>query len=252
LKFDRVSPYVFDLGFPPRSHFVLAHIPDLKGLHVGHGTFIPAFTEFSAYCRSLAIQRAPYYGPPSAVSNAHSWAYLAALTSMAIDRSMPVLVVDDYGTMIEVIRSQLRQLGFVDVDEAYSGAEALTKMCVRRYGLILSDWHMEPITGLDLLTAIRGDASLKQTPFIMVTGESRSENVVAAKKAGVNGYIVKPFTAQMLKAKIESVFATRAAALPERQPVRVSQSPRPGDASDAMPISDTLQLKFPGRFTSGS
>jgi two-component system chemotaxis response regulator CheY len=171
---------------------------------------------------------------------------------MAIDRSMPVLVVDDYGTMIEVIRSQLRQLGFYDVDEAYSGAEALTKMCVRRYGLILSDWHMEPITGLDLLTAIRGDAGLKQTPFIMVTGESRSDNVVAAKKAGVNGYIVKPFTALRLKAKIESVFATRAAALPERQPVRLSQSPRPGDASDAMPISDTLQLKFPGRFTSGS
>jgi len=171
---------------------------------------------------------------------------------MAIDRSMPVLVVDDYGAMIDVIRGQLRQLGFVDVDEACSGAEALTKMCVRRYGLILSDWHLEPITGLDLLTAIRGDASLKQTPFIMVTGESRSENVVAAKKAGVNGYIVKPFTAEMLKIKIESVFATRAATLPERQPMRVSQSPRPGDALDAMPISDTLQLKFPGRFTSGS
>src|SRR5580700_11853599 len=151
---------------------------------------------------------------------------------MTIDRFMPVLVVDDHGTMIKIVRSQLRQMGFADVDEAKSGAEALTKLCARRYGLILSDWHMEPMSGLDLLTAIRGDASLKQTPFIMVTGESRSENVVAAKKAGVNGYIVKPFTAQMLKAKIESVFATRAATLPERQPVRVSQSPRPGDASD--------------------
>jgi len=165
---------------------------------------------------------------------------------------MPVLVVDDYGTMIEIIRSQLRQLGFVDVDEANNGAEALTKLCVRRYGLIFSDWYMEPITGLDLLTAVRGDASLKQIPFIMVTGESRSENVIAAKKAGVSGYIVKPFTAQMLKAKIESVFATRATPLAERQATHVSRSARSGNASDATPISDTLQLKFPGRFTSGS
>jgi two-component system chemotaxis response regulator CheY len=186
------------------------------------------------------------------VSSTHSWAYFVSLIAMAIDRSTPVLVVDDYGTMINVIRSQLRQLGFADVDEANSGAEALTKMCVRRYGLILSDWHMEPITGLDLLTAIRGDVSLKQTPFIMVTGESRSENVIAAKKAGVNGYIVKPFTTQMLKAKIESVFATRTSALAERQAIREHQSPRAGDALDARPVSDSPQLKFPGRFTSGS
>ena len=99
---------------------------------------------------------------------------------MTIDRYMPVLVVDDHGTMIKVVRGQLRQLGFADIDEANSGAEALTKLCTRRYGLIFSDWHMEPLSGLDLLIAIRGDASLKQTPFIMVTGESRSENVIAA------------------------------------------------------------------------
>jgi len=171
---------------------------------------------------------------------------------MAIDRSMPVLVVDDYVTMINVIRSQLRQLGFIDVDEANSGAEALTKICVRRYGLILSDWHMEPITGFDLLTAIRGDVSLKQTPFIMVTGESRSENVVAAKKAGVNGYIVKPFTAQMLKAKIESVFATRTSPLADRQAVGVPHAAPFGEASGATPNSEAFQLKCPGRFTGGS
>jgi two-component system, chemotaxis family, chemotaxis protein CheY len=169
---------------------------------------------------------------------------------MAIDRFMPVLVVDDHGTMTKVVRSQLRQLGFVDVDEANSGAEALTKMCARRYGLIFSDWHMEPITGLDLLRAVRGDLNFKQIPFIMVTGESRSENVIAAKKAGVSGYIVKPFNAQMLKAKIEAVFATRATALAERQAISVSQSPRFGEASDATPPPDILQLKFPGRFTS--
>jgi two-component system chemotaxis response regulator CheY len=165
---------------------------------------------------------------------------------------MPVLVIDDYGTMINVLRSQLQQLGFVDVDEANSGAEALTKMRVRRYGLILSDWHMGLITGLDLLKAIRGDVILKKTPFIMVTGESRSENVIAAKKAGVNGYIVKPFTVQMLKVKIDSVFATRTSALAERQAIRESQSPRISDALDATPVSDSLQLKFPGRFTSSS
>jgi two-component system chemotaxis response regulator CheY len=171
---------------------------------------------------------------------------------MAIDRFTPILVVDDHGTMIKIVRSQLRQLGFVDVDEANSGDEALTKMCVRRYGLIFSDWHMEPLSGLDLLRAVRGDAGLKRTPFIMVTGESRSENVIAAKKAGVSGYIVKPFNAEMLKAKIEAVFATRTTELAERQGISVSQSLKSGEPSDATPTSDTLQLKFPGRFTSSS
>jgi two-component system chemotaxis response regulator CheY len=165
---------------------------------------------------------------------------------MTIDRFMPVLVVDDHGTMIKIVRSQLRQMGFADVDEANSGAEALTKLCARRYGLIFSDWHMEPVSGLDLLIAIRGDASLKQTPFIMVTGESRPENVIAAKKAGVSGYIVKPFNAQMLKVKIEAVFATRAKAIGERQAMSMSQSPRSSEASDTTPV------KFPGRFTSDS
>jgi two-component system chemotaxis response regulator CheY len=171
---------------------------------------------------------------------------------MAIDRFTPILVVDDHGTMIKIVRSQLRQLGFVDVDEANSGDEALNKMCVRRYGLIFSDWHMEPISGLDLLRAVRGDAGLKQTPFIMVTGESRSENVIAAKKAGVNGYIVKPFNAQMLKAKIEAVFATTTTQPADRQAICVSQSTQSNESSSATSDSDTFQLKFPGRFTSSS
>ena len=159
---------------------------------------------------------------------------------------MPVLVVDDHGTMIKIVRSQLRQMGFADVDEANSGAEALTKLCARRYDLVISDWHMEPVSGLDLLIAIRGDPSLKQTPFIMVTGESRPENVIAAKKAGVSGYIVKPFNAHMLKVKIEAVFATRAKALGERQAMSASHSARTSEASDTTPV------KFPGRFTSES
>ena len=166
---------------------------------------------------------------------------------MAIDRDRPVLVVDDHGAMIRIIRAQLRQLGFQNVDEATSGAEALAKLSKRLYGLIISDWHMEAISGLDLLIAVRGDPELHNVPFIMVTGEHRPENVIAAKKAGVSGYIVKPFDPQMLKAKIETIFATRAAPLPERQPLHTQTS---RGAPLAIPTSNTLQRKFPGRFTS--
>ncbi len=126
---------------------------------------------------------------------------------MALDLSMPVLVVDDYKTMIRIIRNLLKQLGFDDVDEASDGTEALGKMKDRRYGLVISDWNMEPMTGYELLKHVRADASLTKTPFIMVTAESKTENVIAAKKAGVNNYIVKPFNAQTLKGKIEAVFS---------------------------------------------
>jgi two-component system, chemotaxis family, chemotaxis protein CheY len=127
---------------------------------------------------------------------------------MAVDLSMPVLVVDDYGTMVRIIRNLLRQLGFADIDDAADGAAALAKMQCRRYGLVISDWNMEPMTGYDLLRHVRSDPSMAQTPFIMVTAESKTDNVIAAKKAGVNNYIVKPFNAQTLKAKIEAVFIT--------------------------------------------
>jgi two-component system chemotaxis response regulator CheY len=126
---------------------------------------------------------------------------------MALDLSMPVLVVDDYKTMIRIIRNLLKQLGFEDVDEASDGTEALGKMKERRYGLVISDWNMEPMTGYELLKHVRADPSLGRTPFIMVTAESKTENVIAAKKAGVNNYIVKPFNAQTLKGKIEAVFS---------------------------------------------
>jgi len=131
---------------------------------------------------------------------------------MALDPSMPVLVVDDYNTMIRIIRNLLRQIGFADVDEANNGAAALTKMRTKRYGLVISDWNMEPMTGYDLLQQVRSDPGLGETPFIMVTAESKTENVIAAKKAGVNNYIVKPFNAQTLKAKIEAVFAEKSEA----------------------------------------
>jgi two-component system chemotaxis response regulator CheY len=126
---------------------------------------------------------------------------------MAVDPSMPILVVDDYGTMIRIIRNLLRQLGFEDVDDAPDGCIALSKMQIKRYGLVISDWNMEPMTGYELLKQVRSDARLSSIPFIMVTAESKTENVIAAKQAGVNNYIVKPFNADTLKTKIDAVFA---------------------------------------------
>ena len=125
---------------------------------------------------------------------------------MAVDLSMPVLVVDDYSTMIRIIRNLLKQLGFENVDDASDGSSALAKLRERRYGLVISDWHMEPMTGYALLQVVRADPRLADLPFIMVTAESKTENVIAAKKAGVSNYIVKPFNAQTLRTKIESVF----------------------------------------------
>ncbi|RMF10332.1 MAG: response regulator [Alphaproteobacteria bacterium] len=125
---------------------------------------------------------------------------------MSVDLSMPVLVVDDYKTMIRIIRNLLKQLGFSDVDDAADGTEALEMLRKKKYGLVISDWNMEPMTGYELLKEVRSDESLARTPFIMVTAESKTENVIAAKKAGVNNYIVKPFNAATLKSKIDAVF----------------------------------------------
>ena len=138
---------------------------------------------------------------------------------MAVDLAIPILIVDDYNTMVRIIRNLLRQLGFADIDDAPDGAAALAKLRAKKYGLVISDWNMEPMTGYDLLKEVRADPALGNTPFIMVTAESKTENVIAAKKAGVNNYIVKPFNAQTLKGKIEAVFedvsvAERTGALP--------------------------------------
>jgi two-component system chemotaxis response regulator CheY len=125
---------------------------------------------------------------------------------MAVDHSMPVLIVDDYKTMIRIIRNLLKQLGFGNVDDAVDGTAALTMMRQKDYGLVISDWNMEPMTGYELLREVRADDRLSRTPFIMVTAESKTENVIAAKKAGVNNYIVKPFNAATLKTKIDAIF----------------------------------------------
>ncbi len=113
---------------------------------------------------------------------------------MAVDLSMSVLVVDDYNTMIRIIRNLLKQLGFEHIDDASDGSAALNKMRGKKYGLVISDWNMEPMSGYDLLREVRADPNLATTPFIMITAESKTENVIAAKKAGVNNYIVKPYT----------------------------------------------------------
>ncbi len=125
---------------------------------------------------------------------------------MSLDVAMPILVVDDYKTMVRIIRNLLKQLGFNNVDDAADGVEALSKLREKKYGLVISDWNMEPMTGYELLKEVRSDDALNRTPFIMVTAESKTENVIAAKKAGVNNYIVKPFNAQTLKGKINAVF----------------------------------------------
>jgi two-component system chemotaxis response regulator CheY len=118
---------------------------------------------------------------------------------------MKILVVDDYATMRRIVRNLLTQIGYTDIDEAGDGVSALAKLRESKFGLIISDWNMEPMTGLQLLKEIRADAKLAPIPFIMVTAESKTENVIAAKQAGVNNYIVKPFNADTLKQKIQAV-----------------------------------------------
>ena len=124
---------------------------------------------------------------------------------MVMDKSMNVLIVDDYKTMLRIIRNLLKQIDINNVEEATDGAEALAKLRAGSFGLVISDWNMLPMTGLQLLHEVRADARLKATPFIMITAESKAENVVAAKQAGVSNYIVKPFNAETLREKITKV-----------------------------------------------
>ncbi len=124
---------------------------------------------------------------------------------MSIDTNMNVLIVDDYKTMLRIIKNLLSQIGFENVDEATDGDMAFTKLKEKKYGLVISDWNMEPVSGYELLKKVRAVDAMKELPFIMVTAESKTENVVAAKQAGVSNYIVKPFNAETLRSKIESV-----------------------------------------------
>ncbi len=131
---------------------------------------------------------------------------------MNLDPTMPILVVDDYQTMVKIMRNLLKQIGFENVDDASNGAAALEKLQAKKYGLVISDWNMEPMTGFELLQKVRESGENTDVPFIMVTAESKTDNIVAARRAGVSNYLVKPFNQQSLKAKIDQVFAAKAAA----------------------------------------
>ena len=126
---------------------------------------------------------------------------------MAVDTNMRVLIVDDYKSMLSILRKLLEQINFNNVEEAIDGSEALEKLKEddAKYGLIISDWNMEPMNGIQLLRQVREEDALKLIPFIMISAESKSENVIAAKDAGVSSFIVKPFSAGTLKAKMVSV-----------------------------------------------
>lgn len=128
---------------------------------------------------------------------------------MPVNLEMKVLIVDDSRPMLKIIRNLLKQIGLNNVEEASDGVTGLEKLRAtdEKWGLIVSDWNMEPgMNGLPFLKEVRADEKLKAIPFIMITAESKTDNVIAAKQAGVNNYIVKPFNAETLKGKIAAVF----------------------------------------------
>ncbi len=132
---------------------------------------------------------------------------MSALDS--ISRSLPILVVDDFSTMRRIVKTCLKQLGFENVTEAEDGQVALTKLQTQEFKLIISDWNMPNMMGIDLLKAVRASDNLKAIPFLMVTAEAQKENVLEAAKAGVSNYIVKPFTSDQLQTKLEAIFTKK-------------------------------------------
>lgn len=127
---------------------------------------------------------------------------------MAFDTSIKVLVVDDFATMRRIVKGVLKGLGFNQIIEAGDGTAALQELKKESVGLIVSDWNMPKMTGLDLLKAVRADEKLKSIPFIMVTAEGQKDNVIDAVKAGVSNYIVKPFTPETFGEKLEKVLGS--------------------------------------------
>jgi len=123
-----------------------------------------------------------------------------------LDKNMKILVVDDFSTMRRIIKNLLRDLGFTNVAEADDGSTALPMLQNGDFDFVVTDWNMPGMQGIDLLREIRKDDNLKHMPVMMVTAEAKKEQIVAAAQAGVNGYIVKPFTAATLKGKLEKIF----------------------------------------------
>jgi two-component system chemotaxis response regulator CheY len=127
------------------------------------------------------------------------------------DPNMKFLVVDDFATMRRIVRNLLKELGFVNVDEAEDGNAALQKLRGSKFDFIVTDWNMPNMTGIELLRAVRADPTLKHLPVLMVTAEAKKENIIEAAQAGASGYVVKPFTAATLDEKLKKIFATMAA-----------------------------------------
>jgi two-component system, chemotaxis family, chemotaxis protein CheY len=122
------------------------------------------------------------------------------------DHKMKILVVDDFSTMRRIVKNVLKQLGFDNVEEAEDGAQALSKLKTGGFGFVVSDWNMPNMDGLEFLKSVRADAMLKDTPILMVTAEAEKDKVVTAIQAGVNSYVVKPFTAEIFKEKMDRIF----------------------------------------------
>lgn len=123
-----------------------------------------------------------------------------------VNKNIKILVVDDFPTMRRIIRNLLKELEFVNVDEAEDGAVGLEKLRGGNYGFVVSDWNMPNMDGLAMLQAIRADPSMAKLPVLMVTAEAKKENIIAAAQSGANGYVVKPFTATTLEEKITKIF----------------------------------------------
>ena len=125
---------------------------------------------------------------------------------MVLDKNMKILVVDDFSTMRRIIKNLLKDLGFANIQEADDGSTALPMLQQGDFDFVVTDWNMPGMQGIDLLRAIRADANLKHIPVLMVTAEAKKEQIVAAAQAGVNGYVIKPFTAATLKEKLAKSF----------------------------------------------
>lgn len=125
---------------------------------------------------------------------------------VALDKDMKILIVDDFSTMRRIIKNLLRDLGFTNTSEADDGQTALPMLQNGNFDFLVTDWNMPGMTGIELLKAVRADARLKDMPILMVTAEAKRDQIVEAAQAGVNGYVVKPFTAAVLKEKIEKIF----------------------------------------------
>lgn len=123
-----------------------------------------------------------------------------------MDKNMRILIVDDYSTMRRIIKNLMRELGFSNLDEADDGNTALPMLKSGKFDFLITDWNMPGMTGIDLLAEVRNDSELAEMPVLMVTAQAKKEEIVRAAQAGVNGYVVKPFTAETLKEKINKIF----------------------------------------------